>query len=93
MLILPYSLEKAGDRDDMEIKVVCRLHDLIDEHGISMRELARRADIRPETLNKLANQQRTRVEFAHIKRIAEALGITDLRKIIDITVIEVDDDN
>lgn len=67
------------------------LHNLIDEHNISMRELGRLADIRPQALNDLANQKRQSIHFEHIKKIVEALDIDDIRKII--TIVEVDDED
>ncbi|WP_066309630.1 helix-turn-helix transcriptional regulator [Bacillus sp. FJAT-29814] len=71
-------------------KVVVKLHDLIDEYNISMRELSRIADVRSEALNELANQQRQRIQLEHIEKIADALDIIDIGKII--ALVEVDDD-
>lgn len=67
------------------------LHNLIDEYDISMRELGRLADIRPQALNDLANQKRQKIHLEHIKKIAEALDIDDISKII--TIVEVDDED
>lgn len=69
-------------------RVKLKLYKLIDEKNISMRELSRRADVRPEALNELANQQRQNINFAHIERIAEALNVDDIRKIIDLVDTE-----
>ncbi|MFZ7942524.1 helix-turn-helix domain-containing protein [Neobacillus sp. 19] len=74
----------------MGTKVKVMLHELIEEHNISMRELSRLADVRPEALNELGNQQRKNINFNHIERIAEALNIKDMRKII--TLVETNEE-
>ena len=61
---------------------------LLNDYGISLRELSRLADIRHATLSELANNKRKSIHFDHIKRISEALNITDIRKIIEIETIE-----
>ncbi|MCA5014307.1 MULTISPECIES: helix-turn-helix domain-containing protein [unclassified Enterococcus] len=66
----------------MERKVEIRLKELVKERGISLRELARLSDIEPSIVNKLANNKREKVYLAHIERIAEALGISDISEII-----------
>lgn len=72
-------------------RVVVHLYKLIDEHNISMRRLGRLADIRPAALNALASQKRKRVELDHIRKIAEALDIKDMNKIISLE--DTDDDD
>ena len=68
----------------MEKKVVVKIHELIKEYNISLRELSRQTDIRHAALSELANQKRESISFRHIERIADALGIKDIRKIIDL---------
>lgn len=68
-----------GKRVSVKIKELLKR-----EGGISLRELSRRTDIRHATLSELSNGKRQRIEFAHIERIADALGIDDIREIIDI---------
>ncbi|TKC19096.1 helix-turn-helix transcriptional regulator [Robertmurraya kyonggiensis] len=58
------------------------IHKLLDENNISMRELGRRTGIRNATLHELANHKRQNIHFGHINSIADALGITDVRRII-----------
>ncbi|GAM16243.1 helix-turn-helix domain-containing protein [Mesobacillus selenatarsenatis] len=71
-----------------EKQVKINLNKLLNDHGISLRELSRLADIRHATLSELANNKRKSIHFDHIKRISEALNITDIRKIIEIVTIE-----
>ncbi|MCM3124423.1 MULTISPECIES: helix-turn-helix transcriptional regulator [unclassified Mesobacillus] len=71
-----------------EKQVNINIKKLLNEYGISLRELSRLADIRHATLSELANNKRKSIHFDHIKRISEALNITDIRKIIEIETIE-----
>jgi len=68
----------------MEEKVVMKIRELLKENNISLRELSLQTDIRHATLSELANQKRENIHFRHIEKIAEALGINDIRKIIDL---------
>lgn len=71
-----------------EKQVNINIKKLLNHYGISLRELSRLADIRHATLSELANNKRKSIHFDHIKRISEALDITDIRKIIEIETIE-----
>ncbi|QWU18156.1 helix-turn-helix domain-containing protein [Paenibacillus sophorae] len=53
-------------------------------HKISLRELSRLSDVRHAALSELANGKRESISFSHIERIAQALGIRDIREIIDL---------
>ncbi|WP_339832012.1 helix-turn-helix transcriptional regulator [Paenibacillus sp. FSL R7-0272] len=68
----------------MTKKVVINIHKLTEKHNISLRELARLADIRHAALSELQSGKRENINFAHIERIAEALDIDDIREIIEI---------
>jgi putative transcriptional regulator len=72
----------------VERKVEIRLKELVKEYGISLRELARLSDIEPSIVNKLANGKREKIYLPHIERIAEALEIDDISKIIQLKNIE-----
>lgn len=71
-----------------EKQVNINIKKLLNDYGISLRELSRLADIRHATLSELANNKRKSIHFDQIKRISEALNITDIRKIIEIETIE-----
>ncbi|MHC5217935.1 helix-turn-helix domain-containing protein [Enterococcus sp. LJL128] len=66
----------------MDRKVKICLKELFKERGISLRELARLSDIEPSIINKLANGKREKIYLPHIERIAKALDIEDISKII-----------
>ncbi|MBN3525193.1 helix-turn-helix domain-containing protein [Paenibacillus apiarius] len=65
-------------------KVVVKIGELTKKHGISLRELSRLADVRHAALSELSNGKRSNINFAHIEKIANALGIDDIREIIDL---------
>lgn len=68
----------------MNIKIRVNIHQLLKQHNISLRELSRLTDIRHAALSELANQKRENINFHHIEKIADALNITDIRKIIEL---------
>jgi len=73
----------------MEKKVVVKIPELLQKHGISLRELSRLTDIRHAALSELSNGKRQNINFRHIEKIAEALHIDDLREILDLVDVEV----
>ncbi|NKC67357.1 helix-turn-helix domain-containing protein [Vagococcus fluvialis] len=68
----------------MEKKVIVCLKELVEDKGISLRELARLSDIEPSIINKLANNKHERIYLPHIERIAESLDIDDISLILKI---------
>lgn len=65
-------------------KIQININKIVIEHNISLRELARLTDINHSILSKLSNGKRQNIHFGHIERIADALNITDIRRIIEI---------
>ncbi|MEQ2525140.1 helix-turn-helix transcriptional regulator [Bacillaceae bacterium CLA-AA-H227] len=63
-------------------KLRVKIYQLLDLNQLTMRGLSRKADIRYATLHALANQKRQNINFGHINRISDAMGITDVREII-----------
>ncbi|MFD7525015.1 helix-turn-helix domain-containing protein [Paenibacillus chitinolyticus] len=68
----------------MSKKIVIKIPELTQKRDISLRELSRLSDIRHAALSELSNGKRTNINFSHIERIADALGISDIREIIDL---------
>ena len=64
--------------------MIIKIKELTEQRGISLRELSRQADIRHPALSELANHKRQSISFHHIEKIADALDINDIRKIIDL---------
>jgi len=67
----------------MAKKVIIKIKELVQQKGISLRELSRQTDIRHAALSELANQKRQNINLHHIEKIADALEINDIRNIID----------
>ncbi|MFB8506316.1 helix-turn-helix domain-containing protein [Enterococcus durans] len=69
--------ENEGDR-----KVEVLINDLLAERQMSLRELARLSGIEPSNLSNLANGKRQKIYLEHIERIADALEIDDISRIL-----------
>lgn len=72
----------------MTRKVKVKIHELVNQRGISIRELSRLTDIRHAALSELANQKRQNINFSHIEKIADTLELDDIREIIDLIEIK-----
>lgn len=68
--------------DTHDRKVEILINNLLAERKMSLRELARLSGIEPSNLSNLANGKRERIYLEHIERIADALEIDDISKII-----------
>lgn len=73
-----------------EKRIEIRIHELIEKHDISLRELGRLADIDIGQLSPMASGKRKRIDLGHLKRIAEALDIDDMNEIM--TFVNVEDE-
>lgn len=71
--------------DTHDRKVEILINNLLAERKMSLRELARLSGIEPSNLSNLANGKRERIYLEHIERIADALDIDDISKIISLT--------
>lgn len=68
--------------DTHDRKVEILINNLLAERKMSLRELARMSGIEPSNLSNLANGKRERIYLEHIERVADALEIDDISKII-----------
>lgn len=68
----------------MHYTVKLRLKNLLEERGISQKQLAIMAGLRESTVSDIARGTRTAINFEHLGKIATALDIDDIRKIIDL---------
>lgn len=66
-------------------KVEVLINDLLAERQMSLRELARLSGIEPSNLSNLANGKRKKIYLEHIERIADALEIDDVSRILKLT--------
>ncbi len=66
----------------MSYCVKIRLKELLEEKGITQKKLAEMAGVRESTVSDIARGTRTVINFEHLGKIATALEIDDIRKII-----------
>ena len=66
-------------------KVEVLINDLLAEYQMSLRELARLSGIEPSNLSNLANGKRQKIYLEHIERIADALEIVDISRILKLS--------
>lgn len=66
-------------------KVEILINDLLAERQMSLRELARSSGIEPSNLSNLANGKRQKIYLEHIERIADALEIDDISRILKLS--------
>ena len=64
--------------------VKLRVKELLEEEGITQKKLAEMAGVRESTISDIVRGTRTVINFEHLGKIATALEISDIRKIIDL---------
>ncbi|QGH36249.1 helix-turn-helix domain-containing protein [Gracilibacillus salitolerans] len=65
-------------------KVEIALNELLHQYNLSLNQLHLLTGIRRAALSELANGKRQRIQLDHIEKIANALDINDINKIITI---------
>jgi len=70
----------------MAYSIRIRLKELLDEKGMKQKELAEVSGIRESTISDIARGSRTVMNFEHVAKIAEVLGITDIRDLIELNI-------
>jgi transcriptional regulator with XRE-family HTH domain len=66
---------EAKTADDVDLRVRRRLRELRTQHGLTLEEVATRADIDVSTLSRLESGKR-RLALDHLPRLASALSVT-----------------
>ncbi|NLC96005.1 MAG: helix-turn-helix transcriptional regulator [Erysipelotrichaceae bacterium] len=72
----------------MKYSVKLLIKDLIEEKGISQKKLAEMSNVRESTVSDIVRGNRTVINFDHLAKIAEALEIEDISKLIKIVKID-----
>lgn len=68
----------------MSYRVKLRVKELLEEEGITQKKLAEMVGVRESTISDIVRGTRTVINFEHLGKIATALEISDIRKIIDL---------
>ena len=69
-------------QEKTSVKVEVLINDLLAEINMSLRELETLSVLEQSNLSNLANGKRKRIYLEHIERIADALEIDDISKVI-----------
>ena len=67
----------------MNYKIELKVKEIITEMNITQKRLAEISGLRESTISDITRGTRTVINFDHLSRIAEALNIRDIRKLID----------
>lgn len=84
VIIYADEIKKGNKRMKYAIKM--RLKELLNERGITQKELSEKTGIRESTISEICRNSKTVMNFKHIVKIAEVLEIQDIREIIDLKV-------
>ena len=68
----------------MSYVVKLKIKELLEEKGITQKRLAEMAGVRESTISDIVRGSRTVINFEHLSKIANALEIDDIRKLIDL---------
>ncbi|MCU6709791.1 helix-turn-helix transcriptional regulator [Paenibacillus sp. J5C_2022] len=63
-------------------RIEFRLHLVLKQRNLKQRDLARMTGLRPNAISNIYRGFPERLSIDHIERIANALGITDIRELI-----------
>ncbi len=83
-ILITDKMKKGNKRMKYAIKM--RLKELLDERGITQKELSEKTGIRQSTISEICRNSKTVMNFKHIVKIAEVLEIQDIREIIDLNI-------
>lgn len=67
----------------MGYAVKLKIKDLLEKRGITQKELSKLTGIRESTISEIVRESKTVMNFEHLAQIAEALQVTDIRKLMD----------
>lgn len=58
------------------MKLEIRLHEILQEHGMTQKELSQKTSIRPNAISEMCHNSRSCINKSHVERIAKALNVT-----------------
>ncbi len=70
----------------MKYSIKIRLKEILDERGMTQKELARESGIRESTISDICRGTRTVMNFEHIAKIVEVLGIHKIDELINLII-------
>lgn len=66
------------------IMIEVKLKKIIEERGISQKQLVEMTGIRPNTISEIVNNQRSTINREHLAIICKALEITSMDEILEL---------
>ena len=72
----------------MNKKVNLKLRDLLEEHGMTQKELATKADVRENTISDLLKDNKQGIRFETLAKIASVTQMSFLKSLMKEVVIE-----
>ncbi|MDK6296802.1 helix-turn-helix domain-containing protein [Staphylococcus caprae] len=72
----------------MKVVLELKLKKVLSEKNMTQKKLSELTGIRQSTISDIIRGSRTVLNFEHISRIASQLEISDIRKIVELKVIE-----
>ena len=64
-------------------KIVIKVSNLLDKRGMTQKDLSEATGMTPTQISVICRNAGTGINKEHLAKIADVLGITDLREIID----------
>ena len=68
----------------MNKKVNLKLRDLLEEHGMTQKELATKADVRENTISDLLKDNKQGIRFETLARIASVFNLNEPNELFEI---------
>ncbi|QNG59948.1 helix-turn-helix transcriptional regulator [Bacillus sp. PAMC26568] len=68
----------------MKLEFQVKLKQVLENKGISQKELAQKTGLREATISELVNNTRSAYNKNHLLRIMEALNISDLNELLEV---------
>lgn len=60
-----------------------RLQEILDERGITQKQLSEMTKLRPTTISEMCNNVRSTINKEHLVKVAEALGIEKIDEMLE----------
>jgi putative transcriptional regulator len=65
------------------MRIEMKLGDLLKERGMTQKELAKSTGLTPTQISMICRGMGTGVNKKHLAKIADVLGVTDIRQLVD----------
>ncbi len=70
------------------VKVLCKLKELMDEHGINQLELSEKTGLAPTTIGRLYRNQASRFDVVTLEKLAVFFELTTITELLELKRVE-----